>query len=204
MKKTILFKISVILIFVFNIFNCQKKGKQLEYQNDELIQSVGIGLIQIVNPNESISLYSNNTLSKIKITHPKIGFNFIPLLNKSDYNIMFFVCVEKSLNFYKIIISKDNYAFIKPSKNIIFYSWDDFLKKQVVSVESKNLKNNPPRESINGKTILNFKNLKSDDDVEILEIKGEWIYIENITKDKKYWIKWKNKNQLLVYLNLLI
>ncbi|WP_435524273.1 hypothetical protein [Chryseobacterium indoltheticum] len=111
--------------------------------------------------------------------------------------------VLKKTNFYKIIISKDNYVYIKPSKNFIFYNWEDFFKEQVVSIESKELKNNPLRDSINGKT-LNVKNLKSDDEVEILEVKGEWIYIENITRNKKYWVKWKNKSQLLIYLNLLV
>ncbi|MGO4710964.1 hypothetical protein AB4Y90_18015 [Chryseobacterium sp. 2TAF14] len=72
-----------------------------------------------------------------------------------------------------------------------------------MNVESKNLKNNPLLNSINGKG-LNVKNWKSDDEVEILEIKGEWLNIENTTKNKKYWIKWKNKSQLLVYLNLLV
>ncbi|WP_435524274.1 hypothetical protein [Chryseobacterium indoltheticum] len=96
MKKSILIKISLILLFVFNIYSCQKKSTLLEYQNDEIIQNTGIGLVQIINPNESVTLYSDNTLSKIKIINPKIGANFIPILNKPDYNILFFACVEKN------------------------------------------------------------------------------------------------------------
>lgn len=203
MNKSILLKILLILLFVFNIFNCQKKEILLGYQNDEIIQNIGIGLLQIINPNKNITLYSDNTLSKIKIVNPKIGTNFTPILNKPDYNILFFVCVEKKSKFYKIIISKDNYAYIKPSDNFIFYNWGNFLKEQVVSIESKDLNNNPLRYSINGKT-LSIKNLKSDDEVEIQEVKGEWIYIENITRNKKYWLQWKNKSKLLVYLNLLV
>jgi len=203
MKELILIKVSIILLFVFNIFNCQKKGISLAYQNDELIQDIGIGLVQIINPNENIILYSDNALSIIKMKGPKTGTNFIPILNKPDYGILFFSCIEKGPNFYKIIISKDNYAYIKPSENSIFYNWEDFLMGQVVNIESKNLKNNPLRISINGKSI-NTENWKSDDEVKILEIKGEWLNIENITRNKKYWIRWKNKNQLLVYLNLLV
>lgn len=203
MKKSVLIKISLILLFVSNIFSGQKKVTSLGYQNDELIQNLGIGLVQTINPNENIILYSDSTLSKIKIKKPKIDSNFIPILNKPDYNILFFVCIEKKQDYYKIIISKDSYAYLKPSENLIFYNWENFLKKQVVNVESKNLKNNPRRNSINGKSI-NIKNWKSDDEEEILEIKGQWINIENITRNKKYWIKWKNKSQLLVYLNLLV
>ena len=202
MKKSILIKILLVLLFIFNFFNCQKKETLLGYQNDELIQNIGIGLLQIINPNENVTLYSDNTLSKIKILNPKIGANFIPILNKPDYNILFFVCVEKKSKFYRIMISKDNYAYIKPSGNFIFYNWENFLEEQVISIESKDLKNNPLRYSIDGKT-LNVK-IKSDDEVKIQEVKGEWLYIENITKNRKYWVKWRNKSQLLVYLNLLI
>jgi hypothetical protein len=140
MRKSVLIKVSIILLFVFNIFSCQRKGASLGYENDELIQNLGIGLVQIINPNKNITLYSDNALSKIKIKNPKIGANFIPILNKPDYNILFFVCIEKKTSFYKIIISKDNYAYIKPSENLIFYNWENFLKEQVVNVESKNLK----------------------------------------------------------------
>lgn len=90
MRKSVLIKVSIILLFVFNIFSCQRKGASLGYENDELIQNVGIGLVQIISPNKNIILYSDKTLSKIKIKNPKIGANFIPILNKPDYNILFF------------------------------------------------------------------------------------------------------------------
>lgn len=45
------------------------------------------------------------------------------------------------------------------------------------------MNNNPLRYSIDSKT-LNIKNVKSDDEVEIREVKGEWIYIEILQEMK--------------------
>lgn len=198
MKKSTLIKIVIIFLFGFNLFNCQKKVT-LGYQNDELIQNLGIGLIQVVNPNKKLILYSDSNLSKIKlVTNP------IPLLNKPDYNILFFISLEKKSNFYKIAISKNDYAYLKESQDFIYYDWKSFLKEQIVGIESKNIKTNPPRTSINGK-VINIKSWKPDDEIEIIKVENDWLQIKNITQNNQiFWIQWKDDKQLKVYLNLLV
>ena len=56
---------------------------------------------------------------------------------------------------------------------------------------------------MNGK-VITIKNIQSDDEIEVIEIKGDWLNIKNTTLNKEYWIKWREKNNLLVYLNLLM
>ncbi|MEZ0128682.1 hypothetical protein AB9T88_02315 [Flavobacterium sp. LBUM151] len=62
---------------------------------------------------------------------------------------------------------------------------------------------NPLFNKINGKPIK-FKNLQSDDEIEVIEIKENWLNIRNATINQDYWLKWKDGNKLLIYLNLLM
>ena len=200
-SSTILFL--TISLLVFKLCYSQNIDKLTEYQNDNLIKEIGIGLVQHIDVNEKITLYDVISCKKIKIKNAKIGKDIIPLLNKTDYSILFFVCVEKSSKYYKIVTSIGNYAYIKPSDKFIFYNWNEFLKDQVTSVESKNKRLNPLFNKINGKPI-NFKNLQSDDEIEVIEIKENWLNIRNATINQDYWLKWKDRNKLLIYLNLLM
>lgn len=202
MKKTNLFS---VIFFLFHVIHCnaQKKETRLEYQNDNLIKELGIGLVQLVNPNEKIILYNDSFCTIIKTKQAKIGKDIIPILNKPDYGIQFFVCLEKNSKYYKIVISNGKYAYIEPTQKYLYYDWYDFLKNQVTSIENKNIKSNPLFDKMNGKAI-NIKNIQSDDEIEVIEIKGDWLKIKNTTLNKEYWIKWREKNNILVYLNLLM
>jgi hypothetical protein len=202
MKKTKLFS---FIFFLFQVIHCnaQKKETRLEYQNDNLIKELGIGLVQLVNPNEKIILYNDSSCKIIKTNQAKSGKDIIPILNKPDYGIQFFVCLEKNSNYYKIVISKGKYAYIKPTQKYFYYDWHDFLKNQVTSIENKNISSNPLFDKINGK-VITIKNMQSDDEIEVIEVKDDWLNIKNITLNKEYWIKWREKNNLLVYLNLLM
>lgn len=201
MKKIIL----LIVIFLVSISNgrAQEKKMELEYQNDNLIQTIGIGLVQLVKVEQDITLYEDSAFQKVKLKKAKIGRNIIPLLNKPDYGILFFICVEKKTKYYKIATSKNTFAYIKPSENFMFYNWDQFLKKEVTNIESKNLKENPPRIGINDKKI-DTKNWSTDDETEVVKVQENWLQIKNITRNKIFWIEWRNQYELKVYLNLLI
>lgn len=189
---------------LFQIINCFSQNKiSLEYQNDNLIKEIGIGLLQQVDVNEKIILYNDSEFKVIKSKDAKLGKEIIPLLNKVDYSILFFLCVEKNIKFYKVAVSNKKYAFIKPSEKYLFYNWEDFLKREVTSVESKNKNLKSVFDEINGKKIF-FKDIQSDDEIEIINIKGDWLHIKNNTLNKRYWLRWKTKNELLIYLNLLI
>lgn len=199
MKKV---NLEYIILLVFLTINCNSQNRiNLRYQNDNLIKELGNGLVQQIDINNKITLYRDINCKKIKVENAKIGKDIIPLLNKTDYSILFFVCVEKNNKFYKIITSSGTYAYIKPSDKFIFYSWNEFLKNQVVGVESKI--SNSLFDKINGKQVV-FKNLQSDDEIEIINIKGDWLNIENTTINKNYWLKWREGNKLLIYLNLLM
>jgi len=197
-------KSQYLILFLFLVINCFSQSKiNLEYQNDNLINEIGIGLIQQINASEKIILYSDIDCKKLKSKDAKIGKDIIPLLNKIDYSILFFVCIEKNSKSYKIVTSMGKYAYIKPSDKFIFYSWNEFLKNQVTSVESKNKNLNPLFDKINGKSV-SLKNIQFDEEIEVITVKENWLNVRNTTIDKTYWLKWKDGNKLLIYLNLLM
>jgi hypothetical protein len=201
MKKI---NLQYLILFLLLVMNCFSQSKiNLEYQNDNLINEIGIGLIQQINASEKIILYSDIDCKKLKSKDAKIGKDIIPLLNKIDYSILFFVCIEKNSKSYKIVTSMGKYAYIKPSDKFIFYSWNEFLKNQVTSVESKNKNLNPLFDKINGKSV-SLKNIQFDDEIEVITVKENWLNLRNTTIDKTYWLKWKDGNKLLIYLNLLM
>lgn len=190
------------LLFNTTISSSQKIIK-LNYQNDDLIKPLGIGLLQSIKVDEKITLYSDNTLKKIKYKNAKIGKDIIPLIYKTDYGLLFFTCLEKNNKYCKIALKDNSFAYIKTSNNLKFFSWQEFLKNEVISIESKDFKKNPFRETVNGKP-LNPEEFDSDDEQETLFIKKDWICVKNTTKNKVFWVRWKDQNKLLIYLNLLM
>lgn len=187
-----------MLLFV-SCKNTTNDKIELGYQNDTKIQKIGIGLIQQVKTSEPIELYKDKLFTKIL----KDDITTIPILNKPDYGILFFVCLKKNTSYYKIAISKNKYAYIKTSKKYIFYSWKNFLIEQVTSFDNKDEINNKPKIKINGHTIKKLVK-KEDDEIEIIEVNGSWIKVNNTTQNIIYWLKWKEKNKLLITINLLM
>jgi len=192
-------KIIFILLLFVSCKNTTNDKIELGYQNDTKIQKIGIGLIQQVKTSEPIELYKDKLFTKIL----KDDITTIPILNKPDYGILFFVCLKKNTSYYKIAISKNKYAYIKTSKKYIFYSWKNFLIEQVTSFDNKDEINNKPKIKINGHTIKKLVK-KEDDEIEIIEVNGSWIKVNNTTQNIIYWLKWKEKNKLLITINLLM
>ena len=188
------------LFFLFLFFHSVGilSQKKLDYQNDHLLNNLGIGVLQQINVNEKITYYSDSLCKKpISITHKT------PVFIKKDYGILFYICLKSTDKYYKILISKNNPIFIKKRNSLNFFTWENFLKNEISGIDSKYPNVVYPRSKINGEKV-NTKNWSEDDEEEVLEVKGEWLKMKNLTQNVYYWIKWKNNTNLTVYLNLLI
>lgn len=190
----------ILLISIFSMSFSQKVNK-LSFQNDEILQEVGAGVIQEKIIEEKPILYNDSQLKEIIKIDMISAKEIVPFFYKKDYNILYFLCIKEYNNCYKIKINKDKYAYLKKSSNFVFYSWNSFIKNQIINLESKNIILNPAKYSING-YVVNIKHLDEDETV-IENIDGDWVYIKNNTRNIKYWIRWKNRNKILVYFNLL-
>ena len=178
-----------------------QKVNKLSFQNDEILQEVGAGVIQEKIIEEKPILYNDSQLKEIIKIDMISAKAIVPFFCKKDYNILYFLCIKEYNNCYKIKINKDKYAYLKKSSNFVFYSWNSFIKNQIINLESKNIILNPAKYSING-YVVNIKHLDEDETV-IENIDGDWVYIKNNTRNIKYWIRWKNRNKILVYFNKL-
>ncbi|MDI9311696.1 MAG: hypothetical protein QM535_15910 [Limnohabitans sp.] len=186
----------IITLTIFLSF--WKSTAQLEYQNDKVLGELGTGLVQQIDANKKNHFYIDKEC-KIESTKQKT----IPLLNKPDYNIKFYICIEQTTSSYKILIAKGKYAYVKKTNNFKYYDWKTFLKDEVIHAEPKEEYINSYFDKINGKK-LHLDKLSTDDETEITEVNGEWLKIHNATIKRNYYIRWRDKQRLLVYLNLLM
>lgn len=193
----------VALLIVSTSSSVFSQDVNFEYQNDQNLKSLGVGLIQQAKISEKVQFYKDSSFKEPLTTNLKLGNEVVPLLYKPDYGICFYVCTRASSKFLRLETKAGQKLFVKPSTSILFYSWNDFLTQQVVGIRSKNATSNPLRYSINGK-VINTSNWSDDDEESVVEVKGDWLKIKNQTRKIVYWIRWKEKNKLLVYLNMLL
>lgn len=187
---------TTILLFLF--INCKSNNMVvLEYQNDQLLGNLGVGLVQQQNTEQQTVLYKDKEfLTKLSTE----TINVIPIFYKPDYGITYYVCLENDDNYYKILLNTSDTAFIKKTPEYTFYDWSNFVKKSTW-IESKDLKKYPLRQSINGKEIK-LKNI-DDSEIEVVEVKDDWLKVTDFTLNLTYWLQWRDSNQLLVYISLL-
>ena len=199
MKKiNITFFISFLLGFIIS-----GKSQSLRYQNDSNLSSFGIGILQKNKISFKGEVYLDSNFQKTYADDILIGESITPLLYKPDYGICFFICFKCTKTYFIIKNNNGINIYIKKTDAFTFFMWEDFLCNQVIGISTKEPSKNPPRYNINGK-VINIEFWDNDDEQDILEIKGDWIKIKNINQKVIYWIKWKEGNMLLVYLNMLI
>lgn len=174
----------------------------LEYQNDKYFNHLGIGVVQFTNVDAKIQLYADENMQK-SISNHVLGADVIPFFYKPDYGILFFSCVEENQNNYKIYLKDNKVAYLKKEKEIKYFSWNDFLKNEIVGLSSKDPEANLYADAVNGKQIDNSE-LSTDDEIDITDVEDNWVQIDNKTVKKTYWMKWREEENLLVSLYLLM
>ncbi|MCB9334930.1 MAG: hypothetical protein H6586_02200 [Flavobacteriales bacterium] len=175
---------------------------------------LGIGFVISSNPYKYYdgshyeSFYTNENLNnKWK------GDKIFPFFYKPDYGLYHFICLEKSNNYYKILINDSSIAYLPNDTNFYFKTWDSMITNSTFERVSR--ENHIYTESNTKSQIINnpceFDKLKVED---IIEKNGEyWAYIwfsidcetypEKEGKEIYGWVKWRTKNKLLVEILLL-
>ena len=189
MKRFLFIILSIIT------FDCYSQSAG-EYKTDEL----GIGLITFKNIEflpDSLIFYKDKELktphqlvyssTPDKKVHPKFY--------KPEEKICYFVCVESTINYYKIIVNKSDQYYIVNNAGILFKSWDNLLTKSngIIRTDKLNLFRSEPME-MGG--IVNLSN--KEERYKGVLVKDEWLKVKNEQKQTVAWLKWKLKNHLLV------
>ena len=195
-------KYSIQTNLIIAIFILCQKPPGLEYQNDKNLKTLGKGVFKI-EVNSSVIVFKDSNLTK-PISKNLLNNSIVtPLLYKPDYDINYYI-YNNSTNRYLSLNSKDNQVlYIKNNKSLFIFDWNTFLKYEVFNLSIKDSILNRPQYFIDGKYIIT-SSWQNDDVQDILEVHGDWVKIKNETRKIIYWIKWKNSNKLLVYLNMLV
>ncbi|MEW5675956.1 hypothetical protein ABGT15_06545 [Flavobacterium enshiense] len=174
----------------------------LEYQNDEYFNQLGVGLVQFTNVEAKIQLYADKNMQK-SIINNVLGADVMPFFYKPDYGILFFSCAEVNKDCFKIFLKNNEVAYLKKEKHMKYFSWNDFLKNEIVGLSAKDTEANLYADVVNGDQIDNSR-FSSDDEIDIIDVKDNWLQINNATVKKTYWMKWSEEEKLLVDIYLLM
>jgi mRNA-degrading endonuclease YafQ of YafQ-DinJ toxin-antitoxin module len=183
---------------------------------------LGLGIVAIkdtYDESKVVTVYKDKDL-KNKIEDFKLYGqlkNIWPHFFKPDYGLCYFVCLEKTKDYFKILINDKEEGFLRNDKDKYFKTWESLLINASVErldVKTNPLKNNP---SDNAETITLQNQITVDrlQVFDVIEINGEhWINV-NYSKSGKVscdkgtadcgegWIKWKAGDKLLVNILLL-
>lgn len=184
--------------------------------------SLGIGLVKITHFYNSkfLTFYNDSALTEKFITWDIFNPSkkYFPKYYKPDYDLCYFICLDETESYYKILINKSLVKFLPRKKNYIFEDWETHL------MTSRGIR---PKNWQNKKTLKIFTapeesrkpfSTSIEDFFCMIEMQGEWIkvkaecnsgfvYCTEIVKDCKNgkigWIRWRKGEKLLIDIFLL-
>ncbi|WP_439132079.1 hypothetical protein [Polaribacter sp.] len=183
-------------------------------QNNQPIK-LGIGFAIAENPYLFEDMSHPNTIFTDSELTKRVETKAInPFFYKPDYGLYHFICLEKTNDYYKVLINDSEIGYLPNNSNYIFKTWDAILlSASVQRIDQQNFIRNSFKESDNAIILNNCKNevLKV---LDVIEINGEsWLevsfsvncetYLEDDTELKIGWLKWRVLDKLLVRILLL-
>jgi hypothetical protein len=183
---------------------------------------LGLGIVAIedtYDESKIVIIYKDKDL-KTKIADFKLYGqlkNVWPYSFKPDYGLCYFICLEKTKDYFKILINDKEEGFLKNDKDKYFKTWESLLINATVErldAKINPLKNKPADDA---ETIVVENQITVDrlQVLDVIEINGEhWInvrysksgkdLIDKSTPDSgEGWVKWKVGENLLVNILLL-
>lgn len=175
---------------------------------------LGLGIVEIedtYDESKVVTVYRDRDL-KEKIEDFKLYGQLKrirPYYFKPDYGICSFVCLEKTKDYFKILINDKEEGFLKNDNDKYFKTWESLLINSTVErldIKSNPLKANP---GDNQPSINVSYSIKADrlEVIDVIEINGQhWINVR-FSKSGTMpclpdcgtgWIKWKAGDKLLV------
>lgn len=193
----------ILTLIVLNSFGQNRKPKEL-----------GIGFAIASNPYEFEDLSTPENLYRNKELTDKWNSDEVyPFFLKPDYGLYHFICLERTNNYYRILVNDREVGYIPNDSNYYFKTWDAILLQSTVE---RLTKDNPIRKECNyqSETITNncdFDRLTVED---VIQKDGEfWLqiyfspecedYPDKNSKVEYGWIKWRTIDKLLVGILLL-
>lgn len=176
----------------------------------------GQGIVAIKNTygeSMSVIIYKDRDL-RIKAEDFRLSGqsgNVRPYYLKPDYGICYFVCIEKTKDYFRILTNNKDEGYLKNDGDRFFKTWESLLINS--TVERFDIEANPIRlKPGDNNPAISMGHLVKHDRLEVIdvvEVKGEhWINVR-FSKSGNYpfdqesdlgtgWIRWKSGDKLLV------
>lgn len=175
--------------------------ENVAYSNDSLKIENTIGFLvfnEKIGDNPSFKLYSEDKVLWYSFGfEPNVKIN--PYAWHQDYHLLVFRCVKKADGWYEVIVDEKlkRVKYISEKDyNFKFETWENHILK-TFSIDFNPNKNPILEEPLESSVSIFYNN---DEVYHPVKIRGEWLQIKWGTEDKwNYgWIKWREKNNLLI------
>lgn len=177
-------------------------------------KELGIGFSIATNPYQFEDLSIPDNIFKDKeLTQKWDSDKVFPFFFKPDYGLYHFVCLEKTIDYYKILVNDNEIAYLPNDTNYYFKTWEAMILQSKVE---RLTKDNPIRQECDDKSGIVEYNCEYDRLTvqDVVQKNGEyWLeihfspeceeYPSKNSKVKYGWIKWRTNNKLLVEILLL-
>jgi hypothetical protein len=198
-----------------------------ECQYNNVVSNLGIGLV--IAP-AVFDVYDDSLLVK-KYTRMDMHSGKDPKticskFYKPDYGIMHFVCIGTTTQSFKVLITDVNIKYLPKNKNYQFKTWENYIlesfgvRREYRTVATTQVLRTEPSDNAGALSVPQGLELFCP-----MEIKGNWLkvkydcfynttdnrhegepchsYIESCEEPLTGWLKWRDKNNLLIDIFLM-
>lgn len=186
----------------------------ISYGQNKQPKELGIGFVIAANPYAFDDLSSpTNLFMNKELTEKWTSNKIFPHFYKPDYGLYHFICLEKTDNFYKVLVNDIEIVYLPNNTDYYFKTWDSILLNSTLE---RLTNDNPIRAEWNDKSEIITNNCELDRLTveDLIQIQGEYwvqiyfspnceVYLEKDLIVKYGWIKWRTDDKLLVDILLL-
>lgn len=169
---------------------------------------LGIGVVDITNirePSTIVPIYNDSTLTTkvydfdiYKRPTEIVPFGFHP-----DYSLCRFVCLEKTPEYYKVLINDSTEGYLKNDGDKQFQAWEAVLLTATFERKTRTDGNHLHSRPSDKSAIIESPANASYKALEVVEVNGEnWVFVRvrlsTPPSKANGWMRWKKADKLLI------
>jgi hypothetical protein len=168
-------------------------------------KTLGIGVIKLL-PEQILHAFKDPYCQKAMASYAFGSRDGLmqPKFFDKNFGLCYFVCTERTANYYKILVNPLDELYIKIDKEIEFLEWGNFLENDHFTyIGRKDWYNNRIRLQPNDSAAeINYE--RKYDTMIPLKIQGDWLKVKFFNNHGRQvgWIRWKSDTKLLINFQL--
>lgn len=164
-------------------------------------KSLGIGLIKIPYDSRLLSFQDKYFAIKGEEYAPQGGSKLITPKFSDEYaNLCYFICLEKTTRYYRILINALDERYIKVAENAVFLDWQHFLSQESFTFVSRKDWNNNRIRTRPNETAAEIRYERTHEVMIPLKTENEWLKVKFFSQKGRQtgWIRWCDGVRLLI------